>query len=136
MSSSNTPSSSAAAAGSIDSSAARRNSKRPKYSKFTQQELPACKPILTPGWVISTFLIISVIFIPLGVISLFASQDVSDHDPVLIFVSLLSISNVSTLMRRLLRSLIGMIVHAYLYLIGLTRLHTFKELEINLVPGR
>lgn len=85
---------------------------------------------------ISTFLIISVIFIPLGVISLFASQDVSDHDPVLIFVSLLSISNVSTLMRRLLRSLIGMIVHAYLYLIGLTRLHTFKELEINLVPGR
>jgi len=87
--------------------------------------------------VISTFLIISVIFIPLGVISLFASEDVSDHDPVLlIFVSLLSISNVSTLMRRLLRSLIGMIVHAYLYLIGLTRLHTFKELEINLVPGR
>ncbi|CAN7083829.1 unnamed protein product [Brassica oleracea var. botrytis] len=32
--------------------------------------------ILTPGWVISTFLIVSVIFIPLGVISLFASQDV------------------------------------------------------------
>ncbi|EOA30935.1 hypothetical protein CARUB_v10014082mg [Capsella rubella] len=74
--SANTPSSSSAAAGSVDSSAARRNSKRPKYSKFTQQELPACKPILTPGWVISTFLIISVIFIPLGVISLFASQDV------------------------------------------------------------
>ncbi|EOA38131.1 hypothetical protein CARUB_v10009602mg [Capsella rubella] len=74
--SSNTASSSAGAAGSVDSSAARKNSKRPKYSKFTQQELPACKPILTPGWVISTFLIVSVIFIPLGVISLFASQDV------------------------------------------------------------
>ncbi|VVA97411.1 unnamed protein product [Arabis nemorensis] len=71
---SNTASSSAAAAGSADSS--RRNSKRPKYSKFTQQELPACKPILTPGWVILTFLIVSVIFIPLGVVSLFASQDV------------------------------------------------------------
>ncbi|KAG2313782.1 hypothetical protein Bca52824_016904 [Brassica carinata] len=71
--SSNTASSSA---GSGDSSATRKNSKRPKYSKFTQQELPACKPILTPGWVISTFLIVSVIFIPLGVISLFASQDV------------------------------------------------------------
>ncbi|MCL7035185.1 hypothetical protein MKW94_003439, partial [Papaver nudicaule] len=28
----------------------KRNSKRPKYSKFTQQELPACKPILTPQW--------------------------------------------------------------------------------------
>ncbi|KAG2315594.1 hypothetical protein Bca52824_018716 [Brassica carinata] len=72
---SNTASSSAAA-GSADSSTSRRNSKRPKYSKFTQQELPACKPILTPGWVILTFLIISVIFIPLGVVSLFASQDV------------------------------------------------------------
>ncbi|CAN8303268.1 unnamed protein product [Cochlearia groenlandica] len=71
--SSNTASS---VAGSVDSSAARKNSKRPKYSKFTQQELPACKPILTPGWVISTFLIASVVFIPLGVISLFASQDV------------------------------------------------------------
>ncbi|CAA7016258.1 unnamed protein product [Microthlaspi erraticum] len=72
----NTASSSAAANGSADSSGARRNSKRPKYSKFTQQELPACKPILTPGWVILTFLVISVIFIPLGVVSLFASQDV------------------------------------------------------------
>ncbi|VVB00090.1 unnamed protein product [Arabis nemorensis] len=74
--SSNTASSSATTAGSGDASAVRKNSKRPKYSKFTQQELPACKPILTPGWVISTFLIVSVIFIPLGVISLFASQDV------------------------------------------------------------
>ncbi|CAH2053879.1 unnamed protein product [Thlaspi arvense] len=72
----NSASSSAAASGSADSSASRRNSKRPKYSKFTQQELPACKPILTPGWVILTFLVISVIFIPLGVVSLFASQDV------------------------------------------------------------
>ncbi|CAN7001798.1 hypothetical protein IGI04_020578 [Brassica rapa subsp. trilocularis] len=66
---SNTASSSSAPAGSS-------KSKRPKYSKFTQQELPACKPILTPGWVILTFLVISVIFIPLGVVSLFASQDV------------------------------------------------------------
>ncbi|KAF8069781.1 hypothetical protein N665_1136s0015 [Sinapis alba] len=76
MSSNTAASSSMGTAGSGDSSAARKNSKRPKYSKFTQQELPACKPILTPGWVISTFLIVSVIFIPLGVISLFASQDV------------------------------------------------------------
>jgi hypothetical protein len=36
----------AAAAG-----AGRRNTRMPKYSKFTQQELPACKPILTPKWV-------------------------------------------------------------------------------------
>ncbi|WCJ28639.1 ALA-interacting subunit 1 [Euphorbia peplus] len=73
----NTASSSAAANGSAaDSSAPRRNSKRPKYSKFTQQELPACKPILTPRWVISAFLLVSVIFIPIGIASLFASQDV------------------------------------------------------------
>ncbi|OVA12750.1 Protein of unknown function DUF284 [Macleaya cordata] len=63
--------------GSGDSAVApRRNSKRPKYSKFTQQELPACKPILTPQWVISAFMLISVIFIPIGVASLLASRNV------------------------------------------------------------
>ncbi|KAH9613085.1 hypothetical protein KSS87_023242 [Heliosperma pusillum] len=45
-------------------------------SRFTQQELPACKPILTPRWVISAFMVISVVFIPIGVASLFASRDV------------------------------------------------------------
>ncbi|CAH9053140.1 unnamed protein product [Cuscuta epithymum] len=74
--SSNAPSSSAAAPGSSDNPAARRTSKRPKYSRFTQQELPACKPILTPKWVISAFLLVSVVFIPIGVVSLFASRDV------------------------------------------------------------
>ncbi|KAH9287845.1 hypothetical protein KI387_031962 [Taxus chinensis] len=54
----------------------RRQSKRPKYSRFTQQELPACKPLLTPGWVISAFMIVGVIFIPIGVISLVASHRV------------------------------------------------------------
>ncbi|OMO77894.1 hypothetical protein COLO4_24974 [Corchorus olitorius] len=72
----NTPSSSAGGAGSADSAAPRRNSKRPKYSKFTQQELPACKPILTPRWVISAFMLVSIVFIPIGVVSLFASRDV------------------------------------------------------------
>ncbi|XP_004488549.1 ALA-interacting subunit 3-like [Cicer arietinum] len=69
-------SSSAAGAGSADSTAARRNTKRPKYSKFTQQELPACKPILTPRAVISAFLLVSVVFIPIGVASLMASRKV------------------------------------------------------------
>ncbi|EOY14269.1 LEM3 (ligand-effect modulator 3) family protein / CDC50 family protein isoform 1 [Theobroma cacao] len=73
---SNTPSSSAGRAGSADSAAPRRNSKRPKYSKFTQQELPACKPILTPRWAISAFMLVSIVFIPIGVVSLFASRDV------------------------------------------------------------
>ncbi|XVF26441.1 hypothetical protein REPUB_Repub14bG0016900 [Reevesia pubescens] len=58
------------------SSAAKRNSKKPKYSRFTQQELPACKPILTPGLVITTFTIIGIIFIPIGLVSLSASEHV------------------------------------------------------------
>ncbi|KAF8412661.1 hypothetical protein HHK36_000629 [Tetracentron sinense] len=45
-------------------------------SKFTQQELPACKPILTPQWVISAFMLVSFVFIPIGVASLLASRDV------------------------------------------------------------
>ncbi|OMO85640.1 hypothetical protein CCACVL1_10065 [Corchorus capsularis] len=59
-----------------DSSTAKKNSKRPKYSRFTQQELPACKPILTPGLVITTFTIIGIIFIPIGLVSLSASEHV------------------------------------------------------------
>uniref|UniRef100_A0A2P2LZU1 ALA-interacting subunit n=1 Tax=Rhizophora mucronata TaxID=61149 RepID=A0A2P2LZU1_RHIMU len=71
------PSSSATAGnGSADSAAPRRNTKRPKYSRFTQQELPACKPILTPKWVISAFMLVSIVFIPIGVAALFASRDV------------------------------------------------------------
>jgi hypothetical protein len=66
----------ASASGSADAANQRRNSRRPKYSKFTQQELPACKPILTPKWVISVFTIVGVIFIPIGVASLLASRDV------------------------------------------------------------
>ncbi|ESW21176.1 hypothetical protein PHAVU_005G048400 [Phaseolus vulgaris] len=69
-------SSSAAGAGSTDPTAARRNTKRPKYSKFTQQELPACKPILTPRAVISAFLLVSIVFVPIGVASLIASRKV------------------------------------------------------------
>ncbi|TKY49449.1 ALA-interacting subunit 3 [Spatholobus suberectus] len=69
-------SSSAAGAGSTDSTAARRNTKRPKYSKFTQQELPACKPILTPRAVISAFLLVSIVFVPIGVAALIASRKV------------------------------------------------------------
>ncbi|MFS7984929.1 putative CDC50/LEM3 family protein [Helianthus anomalus] len=70
------PSSSFGGAGSPDSNAPRRNSKRPKYSRFTQQELPACKPILTPKWVISAFMLVTIVFIPIGVASLLASRDV------------------------------------------------------------
>ncbi|XP_010270722.1 PREDICTED: ALA-interacting subunit 1-like [Nelumbo nucifera] len=67
---------SSAADGGNDPPAPKRNSKKPKYSRFTQQELPACKPILTPGWVITTFIFIGIIFIPIGLVSLFASERV------------------------------------------------------------
>ncbi|XXG66012.1 hypothetical protein AAC387_Pa05g3574 [Persea americana] len=46
------------------------------FYRFTQQSLPACKPIYTPGWVISTFLLIGAIFIPIGFVALHASQSV------------------------------------------------------------
>ncbi|XP_075480042.1 ALA-interacting subunit 3-like [Primulina tabacum] len=53
-----------------------KKSKKPRYSRFTQQELPACKPILTPGLVISTFIFIGITFIPIGLSSLSASDAV------------------------------------------------------------
>jgi hypothetical protein len=53
-----------------------KESKRPKYTKFTQQELPACKPLLTPGWVMATFMVVGIIFIPIGVVTLLASNSV------------------------------------------------------------
>nr|GMD87939.1 putative ALA-interacting subunit 2 isoform X1 [Ipomoea batatas] len=44
--------------------------------QFTQQDLPACKPVLTPKWVISTFFITGIIFIPMGFLFLHASRSV------------------------------------------------------------
>lgn len=64
------------------SPATKKNSNKPKYSKFTQQELSACKPIITPGLVVTTFLAIGIIFIPIGLASLSASErvvEVIDH---------------------------------------------------------
>ncbi|CAA7394022.1 unnamed protein product [Spirodela intermedia] len=52
--------------------AARRRSKA--FHRFTQQNLPACKPILTPGWVITIFLLTGIIIIPVGLVALRASQ--------------------------------------------------------------
>ncbi|XP_071722762.1 ALA-interacting subunit 3-like [Rutidosis leptorrhynchoides] len=75
-SSSKTNSSSTAPEGSSSDSVSKKHSKRPKYSQFTQQELPACKPILTPGLVITTFIVVGIVFIPIGLASLFASERV------------------------------------------------------------
>ncbi|KAK1392230.1 ALA-interacting subunit [Heracleum sosnowskyi] len=63
--------------GSTDSSS-RSSSKKPKYSRFSQQELPAFKPILTPGWIIAVFVLIGIIFIPVGLVSLSAANQVEE----------------------------------------------------------
>ncbi|XP_051134845.1 putative ALA-interacting subunit 2 [Andrographis paniculata] len=44
--------------------------------QFTQQNLPACKPVLSPAWVISMFFVVGVVFIPIGIVSLHASRSV------------------------------------------------------------
>ncbi|XP_047083411.1 putative ALA-interacting subunit 4 [Lolium rigidum] len=53
-----------------------RKSNKPKYSKFSQQELPACKPLLTPKLVVTIFSLMAVLFIPIGLAALFASLQV------------------------------------------------------------
>ncbi|KAL6508532.1 hypothetical protein OROGR_023243 [Orobanche gracilis] len=53
-----------------------RISRKPRYSRFTQQELPACKPILTPGLVIGILISLAIIFIPIGLSSISASENV------------------------------------------------------------
>ncbi|EXB25449.1 Putative ALA-interacting subunit 2 [Morus notabilis] len=50
--------------------------------QFTQQSLPACKPVLTPAWVIGTFLVMGIVFIPTGFITLRTSRkvvEIVDH---------------------------------------------------------
>ncbi|BAT84951.1 ALA-interacting subunit 3-like [Vigna umbellata] len=53
-----------------------KGARKPKYSRFSQQELHAWQPILTPSWAISIFTVIGLIFIPVGLASLFASESV------------------------------------------------------------
>ncbi|XP_057861230.2 putative ALA-interacting subunit 2 isoform X2 [Cryptomeria japonica] len=50
--------------------------RKPKYNRFTQQELPGCRPFLTPQWIITIFMLVGVIFIPIGVGALLASRSV------------------------------------------------------------
>lgn len=49
----------------------------PADTPFRQQNLKAWRPILTPNLVILLFLIVGVVFIPIGVAVLSASNDVS-----------------------------------------------------------
>ncbi|XP_044480287.1 ALA-interacting subunit 5-like [Mangifera indica] len=58
------------------SSSSVAKSKKPVYSRFSQQELPANRLILTPASIITAFIAVGLIFIPLGLVSLFASDSV------------------------------------------------------------
>lgn len=49
---------------------------RPQYHPFTQQVLPACKPILGPQTAIPVLLFVGIIFIPLGLACIAASNKV------------------------------------------------------------
>ncbi|CDW57591.1 CDC50 domain containing protein [Trichuris trichiura] len=49
------------------------------YSKFRQQKLKAWQPILTAGSVLPTFFLIGVVFVPVGVVLLVASDSVSNQ---------------------------------------------------------
>lgn len=54
--------------------------KKPSNSAFKQQRLRAWQPILTPRAVILSFVLIGLIFIPVGVILLVASNSVIEHE--------------------------------------------------------
>ncbi|XP_019417711.1 PREDICTED: putative ALA-interacting subunit 2 [Lupinus angustifolius] len=54
----------------------RRTTRHSAYYQFTQQNLPACKPVLTPATIVATFLMIGFIFIPVGFVTLRASNSV------------------------------------------------------------
>ncbi|KAG6755061.1 hypothetical protein POTOM_040875 [Populus tomentosa] len=45
-------------------------------NKFKQQNLPACKPVLKPSCVITSFLVVGFIFLPIGLTTLCASRTV------------------------------------------------------------
>merc|ERR1711988_1172584 len=52
---------------------------RPEDSDFKQQRLKAWQPILTPAWVIGTFLSVGIVFIAIGIAVLIASNDVVEQ---------------------------------------------------------
>lgn len=62
-----------------DNNNASKKSRKPVNYAFTQQRLRAWQPILRPPYVIAAFLILTAIFIPLGVVLLLASKSVIEY---------------------------------------------------------
>jgi len=54
-------------------------SKRPPDTAFRQQRLKAWQPVLTPKWVIGTFLVVGIVFIPIGAAILVSSSQVKQE---------------------------------------------------------
>ena len=50
---------------------------KPSDSPFKQQRLKAWQPILTPNWVVGTFIVIGAVFLPIGIALLGTSNSVS-----------------------------------------------------------
>jgi len=59
-----------------ENSTKKASSRRPAATAFKQQQLKAWQPILTPRPVIITFVVLGIIFIPVGVVLLVASNSV------------------------------------------------------------
>jgi len=64
----------------MSSSTENTHSKRPGNTAFKQQRLKAWQPILTPKPVIFSFLIIGIVFIPIGAGIVYSSNQVVDVD--------------------------------------------------------
>lgn len=47
-----------------------------KHAEFTQQELPARKPMITPNWAMIIFLAVALVTMPIGIITLAVSNHV------------------------------------------------------------
>ncbi|EOA13634.1 hypothetical protein CARUB_v10026706mg [Capsella rubella] len=61
-----------------DQSSFLRSRRSKALYQFKQQKLPACKPVLTPTSVITVFLLMGFVFIPIGLITLRASRDATE----------------------------------------------------------
>jgi len=58
---------------------AQPNSRRPEDSPFKQQRLAAWQPILTPLRIIATFVVIGIIFVPIGAVLLDKSNSIVEY---------------------------------------------------------
>ncbi|EKU22651.1 transmembrane protein 30a, partial [Nannochloropsis gaditana CCMP526] len=66
-------------AGQSNSETVPLKSRKPEDTAFKQQRLPAWQPILTPKWVIITFTLVGLIFVPLGIVLKIQSDAIVEY---------------------------------------------------------